>query len=222
LNVRPAVGCPHYTAAELAVDRVLHAFAILLAVGGVAWLFEAALPAGGLRQLIGLTLYAVGLIGMFVASAAYNACDPSLAIELLRRADHAMIFVMIAGTCTPFALSAFPANVGLLLCALTWITATIGVVVKLAFPRRLERLLLALYLIMGWTMFGMGWAYADNLPNTALLLLFGGGIAYSCGALVHARGRVPFHNVAWHGSVLLGASLHWAAVAKQVAYSHGL
>jgi len=212
--MRPAASFPHYTAAELALDRVMHAFAILLAVGGVAWLFEAALPTGGPRQTIGLTLYGVGLIGMFVVSAAYNACYPSLARELLRRADHATIFIMIAGTWTPFALSGFPANVDLLLCALAWITATIGVVVKLAFPRRFERLLLALYLIMGWTTFGMGWAYADNLPNIVLLLLFGGGIAYSCGALVHARGRAPFHNVAWHGWVLLGASLHWTAVAN--------
>jgi hemolysin III len=220
--MRPAACFPHYTAAELALDRVLHAFAILLAVGGVVWLFEAALPAGGLRQLIALTLYGVGLIGMFVASAAYNACYSSLARERLRRADHAMIFVMIAGTCTPFALSAFPANAGLLLCALAWITATIGVIVKLAFPRRFERLLLALYLIMGWTMFGMGCAYADNLPNIALLLLFGGGIAYSCGAFIHARGRVHFHNVVWHGSVLLGAGLHWAAIANQIGHSPGL
>jgi hemolysin III len=83
--MRPAASIPHYTGTELALDRVLHAFAILLAVGGVAWLFEAALPAAGLRRLIGLTLYGVGLIGMFVASAAYNACYPSLARELLRR-----------------------------------------------------------------------------------------------------------------------------------------
>jgi hemolysin III len=166
-------------------------------------------------------VYGVGLIGMFVASAAYNLCYPSRAKELLRRADHAVIFVMIAGTCTPFALSAFPANVGLPLCALAWIAATVGVVLKLAFPRRFERLLLALYLVMGWTMFGVGRVYADNLPKIALLLLFGGGIAYSCGALVHARGRLPFHNVAWHGLVLLGASLHWAAVANQIVHSPG-
>ncbi len=79
---------------------------------------------------------------------------------------------------------------------------------KLAFPCGFERLLLALYLVLGWTMFGMGWAYAGNLPNIALLLLFGGGVAYSCGAFVHARGRAPFNNVIWHGSVLLGASLY--------------
>jgi hemolysin III len=120
-----------------------------------------------------------------------------------------------------FALCAFPTNIGLLLCALAWIVATIGVVLKLGFPRQFEQLLLALYLVMGWTIFGMGWAYADHLPRTALLLMFGGGMAYSCGALVHARGRLPFHNVVWHGFVLLGASLHWAALANQIVYSRG-
>jgi hemolysin III len=217
----PAASFPHYTAAELALDRMLHAFAVLLAVGGVVWLFVATLPTGGVRELIGLAVYGVGLIGMFVASAAYNSCYPSRAKELLRRADHAMIFVMIAGTCTPFALSAFPNSVGLLLCALVWIVATIGMVLKLAFPRRFERLLLAMYLVTGWTMFGMGRAYADNLPNISLLLLFGGGVAYSYGAFVHARSRLPFHNVAWHGLVLLGASLHWVAIANQVEYWRG-
>src|SRR6185437_7552349 len=141
--------------------------------GGVAWLLFAVAPAEGVRQLIGLTVYGAGLIGMFVASAAYNSCRPCRAKELLRRVDHAMIFVMIAGTCTPFALSAFPVGVGLLCGSLVWIVALIGVVLKLAFPRRFERLSLALYLVTGWTMFGMGWAYADTLSNVALPLLFG-------------------------------------------------
>src|SRR5690242_10243472 len=205
LNTPRAVSLPHYTAAELALDRVLHALAVLLATGGVAWLFVAIIPTG-FRQLISLGVYAVGLIGMFVASAAYNSCRPCRAKELLRRVDHAMIFVMIAGTCTPFAICAFPHIVGVLLVILVWFIATIGVVLTLAFPRRFERLLLALYLVMGWTMFAMGEAYADDLSKRALMLLFGGGLAYSCGAFVHARGGLPFHNVAWHGLVLLGAS----------------
>ena len=180
----PVAGFPWYTAAEMVLDRVLHAFAILLAAGGVAWLFAATLPTEGIRQLVGVAVYGVGLIGTFAVSAAYHSCYPSRAKELFRRADHSMIFVMIAGTCTPFTLSAFPKDVGLLLGALTWIVATIGVVLTLAFPRRFERLLLALYLVMGWTMFGVGTAYADNLANMALLLLFSGGIAFSCGTLV--------------------------------------
>src|SRR6185369_46420 len=115
---------------------------------GVAWLFWTAPPTVSLRQTIGLTLYGIGMIGMFVTSTVYNTCKASPTKELLRRADHAMIFVMIAGTCTPFALSAFPSSVGLLMGALAWVVAAIGVTLKLAFPRRFERLLLALYLVM--------------------------------------------------------------------------
>jgi hemolysin III len=99
----PAASFPHYTAAELALDRKLHALAVLLAVGGVAWLAAATAQTGGVRQTIGFAIYGAGLIGMFAASAAYNLCCPCRKKELLRRVDHAMIFVMIAGTCTPFA-----------------------------------------------------------------------------------------------------------------------
>jgi hemolysin III len=91
--VPPIAGFPSYTAAERVLDTVMQAFAILLAVSGVAWLFAAALPTRGIRELIGVTVYAVGLIGAFAVSAAYHSCYPSRAKELLRRADHAMIFV---------------------------------------------------------------------------------------------------------------------------------
>src|SRR6185503_10405466 len=102
--------------------------------------------------------------------AAYNSCNPCRAKELLRRIDHAMIFVMIAATCTPFALSAFPATIGLLTCILVWSVAATGALLKLALPRRFERLMLALYLVTGWAVFGMGTAYADNLSSIAQFL----------------------------------------------------
>jgi hemolysin III len=207
---------PRYTATELALDRALHVIAIALAAGAVAWLFLTTFPTGGARQIIASAVYGVGLIGMFVASAAYSSCKPCRWKELLRRIDHAMIFVMIAGTCTPFALTAFPAIIGLLLCAFVWIVATIGIVLNLAFPRRFERLLIALYLVTGWTMFGIGRTYAENLSSLVLFLLFVGGMAYSCGVFVHLRDRLPFHNVAWHGLVLLGAGSHWGAVTNQI------
>ena len=71
-------------------------------------------------------------------------------------------------------------------------------------------------------MLGMVQAYANKLGSVVLSLLFGGGIAFTSGALIQARCRAPFHNVAWHGLVLLGAGLHWAAVTKQIIYSPGL
>ncbi|HTI79601.1 MAG TPA: hemolysin III family protein [Acetobacteraceae bacterium] len=212
---------PHYTATELALDRALHALALILATVGIAWLLVAAVQNGDTRQFIGLATYGAGLIGMFVASAAYHACGPCRGKELLRRIDHAMIFVMIAGTCTPFALSAFPASIGLLVCALVWIVAVAGAVLKLAFPHQFDRLLLALYLVTGWAIFAISRAFADNLSNVALFLLFGGGLAYSYGAYVQAQARMRFHNATWHGLVLLGAGLHWAAVADQLVNWHG-
>ena len=221
MNMVQAAMFPHYTAAELALDRALHAMALLLATVGVALLLAASIQTGDTRQFIGLATYGAGLIGMFAASAAYHSCAPCRAKELLRRVDHAMIFVMIAATCTPFALSAFPARIGLLVCTLVWIVAAAGAVLKLAFPRQFDRLLLALYLVTGWTIFGMSRAFADNLSNLALFLLFGGGLAYSCGAYVQAQGRIPFHNATWHGLVLLGAGLHWAAVADQLVNWRG-
>jgi len=217
----PVASFPRYTVVELTVDRALHVLAVILATAGVVWLFLATAPIGDTRKLVVLTVYAVGLIGMFVASAAYNACSPSRRKELLRRVDHAMIFVMIAGTCTPFAVSAFPEDIGLLSCALIWTTAACGAVVHLVFPRRFERLLLALYLGAGWTMFCMSQAYAGSFSDNVLSLLFVGGIAYSCGAFVHAQARLPFHNVAWHALVLLGAGSHWAAVTNQVMVWRG-
>jgi hemolysin III len=81
----PAASFPHYTAAELALDRKLHALAVLLAVGGVAWLAVATAQTVGVRQTIGLAIYSAGLIGMFTASAVYYLCCPSRTKELLRR-----------------------------------------------------------------------------------------------------------------------------------------
>jgi hemolysin III len=209
-------GFPNYSAAELALDRALHVLAVLLAVGGISWLIITTAQTAGIRQISGLAIYGTGLIGMFAASAAYNSCNPCRMKELLRRIDHAMIFVMIAATCTPFALSAFPATVGLLTCIMVWCVAAAGALLKLAFPRRLERLMLALYLVTGWAIFGISNVYAGNLSGIAQFLLLGGGLAYSCGAYVQAQGRIPFHNVAWHGLVLLGAGLHWAAIVDQL------
>ena len=154
---------------------------------------------------------------MLTSSAAYNLSGPSRRKELLRRIDHAMIFVMIAGTYTPFILFAFRKSDGPLLCTLVWSLATIGIVVKLAYPRRFERLMVAFYLVMGWVVLGMGPSLVIRLPSPVLFLLLAGGTVYSLGALIHAYGRVQFHNVGWHALVLLGASLHWVAVARLFA-----
>lgn len=209
-----AYSFPRYTRAEVAADRVLHLVALPTAVTAVAWLFLAGVPAGGVAQAIGRIVYGYALIGMLTASAAYNLSHPSRRKELLRRVDHAMIFVMIAGTYTPFTLLVFEGDDGVLLCLLIWSLAATGIAAILAFPRRFERSQLALYLIMGWAILGIGRRYMAYLSIPVLCLVVAGGAAYTVGTFVHARCHFRFYNVVWHGLVLLGAGLHWLAVAQ--------
>jgi hemolysin III len=205
---------PQYTPAEAITDRATHLLALPAAIGAIGWLFLSAMPIADTQQAAALAIYGCGLIGMLTASAAYNLSPPCGRKELLRRVDRAMIFVMIAGTYTPFAVYALRDVDGLLLCTTIWSLAAIGAAVTLARPRRFERPLLVLYLAMGWMVLGMGPHVMLRLSTPVLLLLFAGGTAYSMGAIIHSRCRFRFHNVVWHALVVVGAGMHWVAISK--------
>jgi hemolysin III len=213
----PAAEFPTYSAAEAALDRLIHLIGLPAGCIGTIWLMLGIAPEAGAAVTISLLIYICGLIGMLAASAAYHLSRAGSRKELLRRIDHAAIFVMIAGSYTPFAINALPRRDGPVLCAAVWLLAAIGATVKLTFPRRFERILLALYLGMGWMMLTMIGTLVTLLPREVLVLLQSGGAAYSLGALVHLLRRVPFHNVVWHALVLVGAGLHLAAVELQFA-----
>jgi hemolysin III len=206
---------PSYTAAETAADRIVHLIGVPAGVAAAGWLVGSVGANAGATLMISLLAYGGGLVGMLAVSAAYNLSRPGRPKTLLRRADHAMIYVMIAGSYTPFALNVLPRRDGLLLGGAVWLLAAIGIGVKLAFPGRFERLLLALYLGMGWLVLSMVRTLMTLLPHEVFLLLVLGGVAYTFGALLHSLRRVPFHNVAWHVLVLVGAGLHLAAIALQ-------
>jgi hemolysin III len=205
---------PQYTPAEAIADRAIHLFTLPAAIGAVGWLFLSAMPTADTRQAAALAIYGCGLIGMLTASAAYNLSPPCRRKELLRRLDRAMIFVMIAGTYTPFAVYALRDVDGPLLCMTIWSLAAIGAAMTLAFPRRFERPLLVLYLFMGWMVLGMGPHVMLRLSTPVLLLLFARGAAYSVEAIIHARCRFRFHNVVWHALVVVGAGMHWVAITE--------
>jgi hemolysin III len=206
---------PLYTKAEASVDLAIHVGALAAASYAVSWLFVVAIRTADIQQAIGLVIYGCALAGMLTSSAAYNFSRPGGRKELLRRVDRAMIFVTIAGTYTPFTLYVFRGQEGLLACLPIWSLAAVGITVTFAFPRRFERLLLALYLVMGWIVLGMGPSFIHHLATPVQYLLLAGGVAYSVGAFIHARCRFRFDNVVWHALVVLGACWHWMAVIRQ-------
>lgn len=206
---------PAYTRWEHIADLIVHVLGITAGFIGVVVLLVMALPDAGARRVVSVVLYAIGLTAMLSLSALYNLVPPGRAKAVLRRFDHAAIFVMIAGTYTPFTLLALGDD-GVVLLAVVWVLAGLGVALKLALPRRTERLALLLYLAMGWSIVFELRPLADHVAGPVLALLVAGGVVYTLGVPFHLWDRLRFNNAIWHAFVLAGAVLHYFAVYQSV------
>jgi hemolysin III len=161
-------------------------------------------------------VYGLGLIAMLAFSASYHLVSHPHAKAILRRFDHAAIYVKIAATYTLFAiLLARPQAASIL--SPIWTAAAVGLALKLAAPRRLERVSLALYLTMGWAIVIIGGPILDGLSAAGLLLVLAGGGVYTVGVIFLLWERLKFHNAIWHGLVLAASVLLYAAVLVEVA-----
>lgn len=207
---------PEYTCAERRADAVLHAIGVAGSAAGSVTLLALALMQEQLRATLALAVYAIGLAATFACSAAYNLVSRPGLKTVLRRLDHSAIFLMIAGTYTPFALMALPPRLGLALLAVVWGIAVVGVALKVLVPHRFERTSVLLYLAQGWAvLFAIG-PLREALSSPSLWLLVGGGVVYTLGVAFHLLERLRFHNVVWHAFVLAAACLHYAAVVDTV------
>jgi hemolysin III len=205
-----------YTRSEQLVDRWIHYAGLVAALIGSVALIGAAAEQRRSLTLVCVAIYAVGLIAMIGSSALYNLAEPSPRKEWLRRLDHAGIFLMIAGTYTPFALIRMGDRWGFGIAAVVWLTAVAGIALKLLYPRRFERLSLALYLALGWIILIALEPLFHAVSLSAFILLAVGGILYSLGVLFHLADRLPYHNAVWHVFVLGAAACHFVAVLNGV------
>ena len=203
-----------YTSNEVRADAFIHIVGILFAIGASLWLLA---HVTGLPVTLSVSIYCSGLLLMIAASASYSLNRWPPAKEILRRIDHAAIFVMIAATYTPFAANRLGYETGPVLLATVWICAAAGVVLKFAFPRRFERLSLGFYLVMGWMIVAVAKQLATSVASVDLWLLFAGGAVYSAGVAFLLLERIPFHKAIWHGFVLAAVVLHFAAVTGEFA-----
>ena len=203
---------PVYRRDEVAADRIVHVAGLTSAVIGLGWLAARSLPGTDRAGTLALLVYAFGVLCMLGASAAYNVWPPGRGKSNLCLIDRSMIFVMIAGSYTPFALHALPAKLGVPLCAVVWALALAGVVLTLAWFERFRRVSLWLYLGMGWLLVAVLPSLIGILPTPVLVLLLGGGGVYSLGTVFHSWERLRFHNAIWHLLVLVAVLMHMVAV----------
>jgi hemolysin III len=203
--------------AELAADAIVHGIGIAAAlVGAGALIFIAATKRNGL-EILTVSAYSVGLLAMLICSTVYNMAERSRYRELLRRFDHAAIFVMIAGTYTPFTALALSGVWAVGMTIFVWAVAMLGVVLKLSVPSdRFAKLSMALYLIFGWIGMVIMWPLLGSVGIPILILLAIGGVVYSLGTIVHALDRLPFQRAIWHGFVVIAAAIHYAAIVALV------
>jgi hemolysin III len=207
---------PTYRRGEQIVDRCVHYVGLVAAPIGAVVLIVAAAERERALTVISVAIYGVGLLGMIGASALYNLAAPSRRKELLRRLDHAAIFLMIAGTYTPFTLVRMGGPWGHGIAVFVWLAAVTGIALKLLYPRRLEGLSILLYLAIGWAILvGLKPLFAA-VPLPAIILIGVGGLLYSFGVVFHLWHRLPYHNAIWHACVLGAAACHWVAVLNGV------
>jgi hemolysin III len=205
-----------YRAVERRVDRWVHATGIAAGLTGAPALAVVALERCGALHRISIGLYLAGLLAMLGFSAAYHLTHEPVRREILRRFDHAAIFLLIAGTYTPFAAAHLHDTRAILLTALVWAIAILGIAVKLVAAHRFERLSIVAYLLLGWVEFLGLEPELGALDPTTMRLIAAGGLLYTGGVAIHLWRRLPFHIALWHALVLAAAACHYAAVLQGV------
>jgi hemolysin III len=206
------------------VNGLTHLAAGLLALVGLVVLLATAASAGRIDQLVAFGVYGVSLISLYAVSALYHLLPLSRAgVARLRRLDHMTIFVLIAGTYTPFCLLALDSGLRWGLLGLIWGLALGGVLLKLLWMDAPRWLSVVLYLAMGWVALIAAPALFQAVPAEGMAWVLAGGLTYSAGALVYGLKRpnpLPgvfgFHEV-WHLFVVVGSACHFWAVLRYVA-----
>jgi hemolysin III len=205
-----------YDRAELIADGVIHAIGVLSGVVAATVLVVLAASYASTLDIVGVSIYVAGLLSMLVLSATYNLWPVSRAKWVLRRFDHSAIYLLIAATYTPFILALKDSVFALALLVGVWCAAISGIVLKLCYPGRFDRVAVGVYLAMGWSGMMLYDAVINALPAMALGFVVAGGALYTLGVIFHAWRRLRFQNAIWHGFVLAGAACHYTAVLDLV------
>jgi hemolysin III len=211
----------HYpTQGSMRADLIVHVIGLSFAVIGGASLLALALGLGPLSQAAAVLVYVAGFVAMLALSAAYNFSKVRWR-PLLRRLDHAAIFVMIAGSYTPFTTQRLHGAWAWGMTAAVWALALAGVAGKLFLPGPGRKFWIGLYLGLGWLALVAIKPMIGAMSWVALALLAAGGLVYSTGSVFYVLNQLKFRRAIWHGHVVVASALQFAAVLVGVVLAPG-
>ena len=205
---------PSYTLGEELINSISHGAGAMAAAAGMAILIIYSGMKGNPWSLASSIIYGVTMILLYTFSTLYHSFTKPNVKALFRIFDHASIFLLIAGTYTPFTLVTlreYDPRLGWLLFSVVWVTAILGVVLNAISLERFKKFSMICYIAMGWVIVFAIKPFLATLPTGGLMLLLGGGLAYTFGIIFYAL-RVRYMHSVWHFFVLLGSVLHYLCV----------
>lgn len=213
-EVEPEQGLvfPYYTPDEEQLHTLTHGLGAALSLAGLAFLVALALEIGSWLHLVGFGVYGSSMVALYLASTLYHATTRPRWKKYFQTLDHAMIYVLIAGTYTPFILTRVNHTLGLTLLAIVWLIALVGFVFKIFFVGKYRIFSTVGYILMGWLCIIVWQDILTNLPAMSILWLSVGAAIYGAGTIFFALERLPFNHAIWHLFVLAGSVCHFMAV----------
>ena len=198
-----------------------HGIGILLSIAGLSWMLFVAVPTADPWRIVASVVYGLTLIALFLASTVYHGLYLSRHRALFQMLDHCAIYLLIAGTYTPFLLVAMRQNSGWWLFGSIWALATAGIVTKLWFRDRFPKLAVVSYLVMGWLILLAIPDLIASVSSSGIAWLVAGGLCYTVGVVFFAVRRIPYNHTVWHLFVLGGGVCHFLSVALHVLPTGG-
>lgn len=201
-----------YSIAEEVAHAVTHGIGAIASIVGLVFMVVWALAYGDVFAVVAASIYGASLILLYLASTLYHAFPWPSIKSFFQHMDHAAIYLLIAGTYTPFALISLRGPWGWTLLGVVWGIAVLGVILELAFEKRKKWLSLTLYLGMGWMAIVAIKPMLTHVSEGGLWLLLAGGLAYSLGVIFYVWKSLKYHHAIWHVFVLAGSVLHFLSI----------
>jgi len=202
----------YYPPAEEKINIISHGIGLILSIFALIFLVTHANLHGNVRHIVSFTIFGTSLIILYAASAFYHSAKTTKLRNISNIVDHASIYVLIAGTYTPFTLVTLKGMTGWVMFGISWGLALIGIIFKFFFTGQFDLVSTIMYVVMGWIIVFAIKPLTMNLPSEGVIWLFTGGISYTAGAILYSFDNIKFNHAIFHIFVLIGSFCHFMSV----------
>ncbi len=205
-------GIKYYSPIEEKINIISHSIGFILSIVALVLLVTHANLHGNVRHIVSFSIFGTSLIILYVASTFYHSAKKAKLRNRLKITDHASIYILIAGTYTPFTLVTLNGTTGWVIFGTSWGLALTGIILKLFFTGKYNLISTIMYVLMGWVIIFAIKPLINNLPLNGFLWLLAGGISYTIGAILYSIKKIKFNHAIFHVFVLIGSFSHFMSV----------